>query len=191
VETLHTAVNNTVRKSDAFISALENEIGRSLAKKARRDWVGLLVLMSAGPSFPKKGEKAAWWRDILIICLRLVLAEEKVSLSLSYSDSSQTTINRPFARCIEAAWNVLPASCRGSSASALIARARTWRAIPVERFDRPLFEMLAHHGLKLLEIVEEANRHPISSAQAMRKIKDAVARGEIRYKKPANPTLPD
>ncbi len=191
VDTLHQDVIHTTERFWNFRAVLEAELNQRLSDEAILQILGVLIAIAAGPSFPKNGSKAAWWRDILIVMLRVILSENGVSVSLSYTDLAQTKIDRPFARCLYASWSMLPNKCRGKSAEALIARARSWRSTSVvTKFDCAPFRYAAESGLELLEIVRRSQLNSISAADAIRKLRSKVASGSTKYQKPTNPTLP-
>lgn len=75
---------------------------------------------------PKKKPYASW-RDNIILTLRAILTQKKLSTSLSYS-GDQTRIETLFANALRIVFEMMPEHCRGGSASALVARARGLRA---------------------------------------------------------------
>jgi hypothetical protein len=80
----------------------------------------------------------AHWRDRVILTLRAIFVARGESVSLSYTDKAQTTIDTRFANTLRVAFELMPAHSAGQSSTALVSRARALRS-QKSRFSSAIF----------------------------------------------------
>lgn len=196
VERFHVDAHQVITNIDQFMLVLEDECGGKLCCAYKSRIRSILPFLAMGPHFDCYRGRGKGWLDPMILIIRGTLARAGTSVSLSFTDVEQTRIDRPFARCLRALWDVLPGRARTRSPDALVYRARKLRTVGSSRARKlhtvaapdphvlramsQLFQDIEEAGREMLELVGD---DPHRSADAVRQVAKAVAKSAPRLEK--------